>query len=281
MWRRIWSELLPAFARYIPYEAIVWGRGEATAVSRPANVVGEVESGQLVMSEHQGLSPGWYYASGDPEGTRRYWDGNSWVGEPQVWAAPAGTVPAAGAVDQPGSLGLASPGQRIGASLLDGLIQFVIFGIPALIFLIAAFDNQSLAGFEVDPGGAEPDLQDFGISRANELIITFVPTLIAFVWQFLWDALKGGTPGKLIVGIRIVNEGKTGPPGFATSFKRNLVYLSGLIPVVGGLVTAILWFISFIFLFTDAKRQTIMDKFAGTVVVEKQLAEQQYAEQQY
>lgn len=220
------------------------------------------------MSGQQGMPQGWYYASGDPEGTRRYWDGNSWVGEPQAWDAPAGSSPAPGS-DPYQRIGIASAGQRIGASLLDGLIQFVIFGIPAIIFLLAAFDNQSLSGFEVESGSGELGLQDLGVSRANELIITFVPTFVAFVWQFLWDALKGGTPGKLIVGIRIVNEGETGPPGFATSFKRNLVYLGGLIPVVGGFATGVVWFISFIFLFTDDKRQTIMDKFAGTVVIEK------------
>lgn len=42
------------------------------------------------------MPPGWYPADGDPPGTQRYWDGETWQGGPQpITAAPAAAgVPA-------------------------------------------------------------------------------------------------------------------------------------------------------------------------------------------
>ncbi len=35
------------------------------------------------------MPPGWYYAEGDPPGTNRYWDGETWQGGPQPVVQPA------------------------------------------------------------------------------------------------------------------------------------------------------------------------------------------------
>ncbi len=49
--------------------------------------------------------PGWYYSTGDPEGTQRYWDGTTWVGEPKVPGRADDIVYYAAASDAPVDLG--------------------------------------------------------------------------------------------------------------------------------------------------------------------------------
>ncbi len=44
-------------------------------------------------------TPGWYHAEGDPPNTQRYWDGNSWQGDPQpITHTPASAAPSTAAV---------------------------------------------------------------------------------------------------------------------------------------------------------------------------------------
>src|SRR5258708_6823703 len=79
--------------------------------------------------------PGSYYAPGDPFGTQRYWDGAQWVGGPVPIQPPPGyqTPGYVPARNRP----LATPGQRIVARLLDGLIIGVPVVIVALVVLLS------------------------------------------------------------------------------------------------------------------------------------------------
>jgi len=86
---------------------------------------------------------GWYWAEGDPEGTKRYWNGESW---------------------NPGIVGL-EPWRRVGARLIDGAIMLIfyllfvwIFGadfrfnyLTALLFTIIAVFYE--VGFVTTRGG--------------------------------------------------------------------------------------------------------------------------------
>ena len=45
------------------------------------------------MSERQIAPAGWYWAEGDPTGTKRYWDGATWQGAPRTFPPEHHQVP--------------------------------------------------------------------------------------------------------------------------------------------------------------------------------------------
>jgi uncharacterized RDD family membrane protein YckC len=187
--------------------------------------------------------PGWYYATGDPFGTQRYWDGTQWVGGPQ-WVAPppgSGGYPAGRPV-------LADPGRRIVARLLDGLIVGVVIMIPIIIWVARA-------------GTDSDDLQNppWWVSLLGIGVL---------VYEVVFVALRGATPGKMAMGIAVVRQDGTSPPGWRTACLRYVLALVGVIPGIGGLASIVLLIVSFVFLFTDDRRRTIEDRIASTYVVD-------------
>jgi uncharacterized RDD family membrane protein YckC len=187
--------------------------------------------------------PGWYHAWGDPPGTQRYWDGRQWVGGPQ-WVGP----PAHDAGGRPlPELGrtLADPGARIVARILDALLLGVVTGIP-IAFVLASRD----------------DVDFDSLQRWSILTV-----LVTAVYDITLIAVRGATVGKLALGIEVVRQDGTSPPGWPTAFLRHLVELIAILPSVFGLVNFMLTVISFIFLFTDERRRTINDRVASTYVV--------------
>jgi len=81
--------------------------------------------------------PGWYYAQGDPPGTQRYWDGELWIGEPQMTAAPLGPPPPPGgyaAGGYPGGGYHAYPeSSQATTALVLSILSFFICSIAAPI----------------------------------------------------------------------------------------------------------------------------------------------------
>lgn len=127
--------------------------------------------------------------------------------------------------------------RRVGAALIDTLLISVVLGVLAMAM-----------GRHADYGLADhmPQISD----RAMELLST-AAIVIAF-WL-----LKQGTPGKLLVGARVVDAqtGATLTPGQAVI--RYLGYYVSIIPLCLGLV----W-VAF-----DGRKQGWHDKLAGTVVI--------------
>jgi uncharacterized RDD family membrane protein YckC len=216
------------------------------------------------MSDTPGAQPpGWYQAQGDPPGTQRWWDGNQWVGGPQPsavqtglpqqpapWAPqgspspggmPYGMQPGA-AYGEPGYLPelgkvLGSPWRRIGARLLDTLIV----GVPSLIIvLLLGADGVQSAGY--------------GFARLA----------IGALYEIGFVSVKGGTPGKLILGLRVCTQdtGQT-PPSTQVAVMRWLPNVADLIPLLSFVVGVV----SLVFLFSDDRHRTINDRIAKTYVV--------------
>lgn len=211
--------------------------------------------------------PGWYYAQGDAPGSKRYWDGSQWQGDPVMshdqGSGGQGTVSAAN---------LATPGKRIGARLLDGFIWFLLTLIPIGLFFTQAFDWDAIFSAMEDGREVPPEampgtgaLLGFGIIAA----------LAAFAWETVWMGLKSATVGKLIMGMRVV-DAKTGAAlswgGAAKRAANRLLGILGSIPIVGNIISLVqlgIGLASLIMLFSDDNNQTIMDKFASTHVVNK------------
>jgi uncharacterized RDD family membrane protein YckC len=191
----------------------------------------------------QGQPAGWYHAEGDPPGTTRYWDGTAWQGGPQ--AAPV----ASGGGAPMGGMGgsdqmLASPGLRMAGRVIDA----VLTGIVGSLLGAVSFDFDDLPSY-----------------RSIAAFAIFVLAYDALTTHFL-----GGTPGKLVLGMRVA-EAESGmiPPTLPVASKRAAHRLLNLVPGVGSIIVGLIGLASLVMLFTDGRNQTVMDKFAGTVVVKK------------
>ena len=80
----------------------------------------------------------------------------------------------------------------------------------------------------------------------------------------------GGTPGKLILGLRVARaDNGAHPPGWGKAALRALNRVVALVPVVGFLVVVLVGLVSLIMLFSDDQHRTVMDRIASTVVVKK------------
>jgi len=226
-------------------------------------------------------APGWHYAQGDPPGTQRYWDGDRWIGDPvpipgQGPAGGYGGAPGgyqgggyqgAGYPGQSRHANLASPGARMGGRLID----FIIIGILSIILVFPLITN---AIDEIDRLGPNPT--DRQVERViTDLVEDNIGRLlavgaVAVFWDFLWVALAGGTPGKLMLGMRVARaDNGAHPPGFGKAALRALNRVAGFIPFLGGLAVLIAAIASLIMLFTDDEHRTVMDRIAGTVVIKK------------
>lgn len=126
---------------------------------------------------------------------------------------------------------------RVGATLIDSLL-IVAITLP-LLFLIY---------------GANYFLSEETIKGPADVLISYVLPTVAVI--AFWH-LKQATPGKMLLGAKIV-DAKTGlPPATGKLVIRYFAYIISLIPLGLGY-----FWIAF-----DPKKQAWHDKLAGTVVV--------------
>jgi uncharacterized RDD family membrane protein YckC len=161
------------------------------------------------------------------------------------WAAPASGA----AFMPPGGSPLADPWARVGARVIDAVIGFVIS-----VVLVAAF---------VDGNGASDAFQsdaDGGFLLAS--IVAGVAYEVGFVGAL------GGTPGKLMLGLRVVTqESGTTPPGWDKAGLRYLPSLVGLVPFIGWFASMAVAVASLVWIFSDDRRRSVFDRVAATYVV--------------
>lgn len=205
--------------------------------------------------------PGWYSAQGDPLGTVRYWDGSQWVGD----AVPN---PASAAPPSPDS-SLASPGLRCGARAID----WIILLIPIAIF-IASDAGGSDPFFNSDGGGFTLQFNDHRMDTATEFMVV---GLVPFLWQAAWLFFTSATPGKFMLKARVVSTTAASDKlnigqalvRSASSLVLVVVALSLSLNEPMALVMLVIATVSFILLFVEPNKRTVMDFFAQTKVVER------------
>lgn len=179
---------------------------------------------------------GWYFAEGDPEGTTRYWDGAQWQGEPHE--APVMKISGS-------NLALVSPGVRLSGRVVDWLLLMLVIA-P----LLAAGQNENGSSLL---GLTYPWLASLG--------------LFLFIWDTLWIGLLGATPGKLILGYRVLTQsGHESPPGLTVGAMRAAHRLVFLLPVVGEILWLWIGAVSVGMIFSGERKQGVMDKVARTIV---------------
>lgn len=165
-------------------------------------------------------------------------------GAPAQWGPPQ-----AAAVAIPGGHNLADPWLRIAARFIDGLI----IGAVNLILILPLIDD---GGFGT------------GFSSSFNLGYLLLSLLIGASYEIGFVGALGGTPGKLLLGLRVVSQetGET-PPGWDKAGLRYLPSLVGLVPILGGLASLAIVIASLVWLFSDDYRRTVYDRVAITYVV--------------
>ena len=73
---------------------------------------------------------------------------------------------------------------------------------------------------------------------------------------FMWQT-RGGTPGKLLLGLRVVDATTLGPMTTPQALGRYLAYLVSMLPLCLGFIWVVL----------DRRHQAWHDKLAGTLVI--------------
>lgn len=196
--------------------------------------------------------PGYGQPGGYPGGAPGY--------PPQGYGyPPPGGPPPGGPL--PGMPPLASWGARVGASLLDGLFFLVPMGL-----LIAGYVQLA-----IKINDRWKDCDKLNIPRSDcptpkapgsSIALMIVGALLSIalgLYLCYREGKTGQTPGKRIVGIRLLREFDGSALGFGLAFGRRLLHFLDGICYIGYLWP--LW---------DPKNQTFADKIVHTVVIKDQ-----------
>jgi uncharacterized RDD family membrane protein YckC len=198
------------------------------------------------------IAPGLYRAEGDPPGTVRQWDGTQWVGGPVPAPPGSAAAPPPGPGAGLGAAGnFAGTGVRIGAILIDGLIFVVIAILTTLPFLE-----------DTDPDSNSFEFEATGFS-------SFIGPLVVLALTIFLVATQGGSPGKLMLGLRVTLADGTTPIGYGPAAMRSVPWLPTLIPLLGVLVWLGVVIGSLIMISNDPERRSVFDRVANTRVIRK------------
>lgn len=200
---------------------------------------------------------------------------------PNPYGAPQYGVPQFGAPQPPGgfqppaapyqygtglpsSATLATPGKRIAGFLIDAVILFVIY-IPVLIAFFAMVATSSTT---TDDFGNTTGFNS-SMGPAGSILFTLVLLGIQGLYHIAFVALKGQTPGAMLMKVKVVRLSDGETPGWGPATMRFVPNLVGLIPCcIGSIASLVLWIWALVNLFSNERRQTPFDLAAKTVVID-------------
>jgi uncharacterized RDD family membrane protein YckC len=181
-----------------------------------------------------GLPEGWYQVAGDPAGTRRFWDGDQFIGNPEVVSVSSRR---SGFVRTDSSARL-----RMAGWFTRGLSLVIDIAAPVVI----------ITGIASALGATHPGSDPDAWREATGIIAAI--GAFWFVNRVVLVGLAGRSLGHVLVGVRVVRErDRTRAPGLIAALLRALVMLPTL-----PLSTAMFFF---------NKRRAVHDLVAGTVVI--------------
>ena len=174
---------------------------------------------------------------------------------------------------------LASYWQRVGAFVLDWLIQSVIAGILGSYFLLKAFadyfDQFSSLMSTVESGGSPDFTAVMNSIDGTQLVYFNLVGIAVFVtYQFFFLTRFGQTPGKMATGISVRLRERPGVPSGVVVLRRLALpvglFLLQLVPVVGS-IAQLARLLDLVWPSWDGPKQALHDKLSATnVVVGKQ-----------
>jgi uncharacterized RDD family membrane protein YckC len=249
----------PTQLRY--FDGVIWTshttpRATRTAPTQPVQAQQGMQLGQQGMQLGQlGQPP----VPGAP-GTQPQWTTPAYPGMYRRPTTPDG---------QP----LASYGQRVGAFLIDGIIQLVVGLVLGSYFLAKALSRyfQEFDSMLTQArAGQQPDITALvnSIDTGQLLLYSIVAIVVFAAYQLFFLARTGQTPGKMAVGISVRLRERPGPPPMAAVLRR--VALPVAMFMAGLAIGPLEWVLRALDLLWpawDDQRQALHDKVAGTVVV--------------
>jgi uncharacterized RDD family membrane protein YckC len=161
---------------------------------------------------------------------------------PGPYSAPPGY---GGGTGGPVSEGLASFGQRVGATVIDTFILWVVMAVGFLVVGATVPDPEPFVNPDPGPSGMGG-------------LIMMLTWLIGPAYFVIMEGMPDGqTLGKKALGIRVVRKSNGAPLGYGLAIGRYLARFVDFFTLGLGLLWAA-W---------DPMHQTFHDKIAGTLVV--------------
>ena len=165
-------------------------------------------------------------------------------------------------------MALASPGKRIAAYLINGLIGSVAY-IPMIWGAMSMSGSYAAAMDPENPVQMEPSGFAMGMIGLGSVLI-----LAYLVFQAVLMSKTGQSLGKRIMKIKVVNEDGDNPGFAGTVAMREIVpnlvlTVVGMIPFLGIIAQLGFWIACLVMLFlVDRDRRTLQDMIAKTYVVD-------------
>jgi uncharacterized RDD family membrane protein YckC len=106
-----------------------------------------------------------------------------------------------------------------------------------------------------------------GLFFGGFLLFVVAATVGQVLYEVAFVAIKGQTPGKMLLKIKVVREVDGQIPGWGPAFLRWIPNLVSLVPCVGSFLSIGLIIWALVNLFSNPKRQTPFDLLAKTLVV--------------
>lgn len=153
-------------------------------------------------------------------------------------------------------------GRRIVALIIDGIVLSAIYAV--IYFPIAERQSDVLSDLELGESATTyANVGDYTLTGAKAGLFFLAMFVVWVLYYVVLVGRTGRTPGKALVGVRVVREDDLGaPPGMGRAFIRQLVWLVDSFPyVIPGLT-------GFVVALTNPRRKRIGDMAAGTVVVQ-------------
>jgi uncharacterized RDD family membrane protein YckC len=168
--------------------------------------------------------------------------------------------------------------RRLFARILDSIVTSliaVILAIPWLGDLFAVVSDFFSASVQAaESGAALPDQGAFTSEIVAAMLpITIISIVVSLVYETAFLTVRGATPGKMLLGTVVRRVGSAGRLSVSDALKRQLIGVAtavvGAVPVVS-VLASVVSIVDPAWLLWDARRQTLHDKVADTVVVLKQ-----------
>ena len=216
-------------------------------------------------------------AAQPPARTQRQHTNQQFPGSPQPaqWAPPAyGGLPTA-QPSTPDGQPLASYWQRVGAFILDWVIQGVIGAILGYYFLAKAMGsyldqfNTMMSNAE---SGQQPDLTALAdsIDRGALLAYSVVAIVVFLAYQTFFLTRLGATPGKLAVGISVRLRDRPGRLSTGEALRRIALpvalFVGQIVPLLG-VLALLVRVLDLLWAAWDPQKQALHDKVGRTNVV--------------
>jgi uncharacterized RDD family membrane protein YckC len=168
---------------------------------------------------------------------------------------------------------LASYWQRVGAFLLDGIIQFVLMMVLGGWFLFKGFEpvwDELTAAMDSGDPTAFDSITTSNVNYGYLIAFGVVAAVITFAYGVFFLSRTGATPGKAAVGISVRLRDRPGVLSVGDAARRTSLQaglsLLGNIPLLGNLFS-LMALVDLLWPAWDERKQALHDKLAKTNVV--------------